>query len=220
MSRRAAEEAVAQGRVKVNGKVAETGCKADADRDIIELDGTPIRTDGQMIYVALYKPKGYVTTLSDEKGRKNITTLVSEIGRRIYPVGRLDMFSEGLIILTNDGSFANRLMHPSHEVNKVYEVIVSGNNIMKSVQILRQPMVIDDYSIKPAVVDVINTDNTSTVLHVTIHEGKNRQVRKMCAAAGLKVINLKRIKEGCVELADLKPGQWRYLTESEVRSFD
>jgi len=217
MSRRAAEEYIRAGKVTVNGTVAQLGDKADIEADIIKCDGVPLRQEEKKVYVMLNKPKGYVTTLSDEKGRRNVTELVKDVGTRIYPVGRLDMYSEGLLLLTNDGEAANRLMHPKHEVNKTYRTWVSGEDIGFCAELLRQSMIKDDYEISPAEVEIEEFRGTYAVLLITIHEGRNRQVRKMCEAVGLKVSRLCRISEGGLELGDLKSGQWRYLTDEEIK---
>ena len=164
----------------------------------------------------LNKPRGYVTTLHDEKGRKNVTELVGELGSRVYPVGRLDMYSEGLLFLTNDGDFANRVMHPSHEVSKVYHTWVTGENIEKAVRRLRRPMDIDGVTVQAKGVDIVQGYPDRAQLSVTIGEGRNRQVRKMCEQAGLKVTRLVRVEEGGVELGSLKTGTWRHLTPGEI----
>ena len=217
MSRRAAEELIAAGKVTVNGVTASTGDKADAEKDCILVDGKALPPAGEKIYIMLNKPKGYVTTLSDEKGRRNVSELVKDVGARLYPVGRLDMYSEGLLIMTNDGNFANRLMHPSHEIDKTYRTWVTGADIGWAVELLRCPMEIDGYLIRPARVDILVLQGNSAVLTVTIHEGRNRQVRKMCECAGLKVTRLLRVSEGGVELGTLKSGKWRRLTEEELK---
>lgn len=219
MSRRAAEECISAGRVSVNGVVAMLGDKADAETDIILLDGKVLPSSGEKLYIMLNKPKGYVTTLKDEKGRKNVTELVKELGSRVYPVGRLDMYSEGLLIMTNDGDFANRLMHPSHQIDKTYLTWVTGEDIGFCAELLRQPMEIAGYVISPADVYISELKPGGAVLSITIHEGRNRQVRKMCELAGLKVTRLKRVSEGHLELGDLKSGKWRHLTQSEIDSF-
>ena len=216
MSRRAAEELIAAGKVTVNGVTASTGDKADAEKDCILVDGKALPPAGEKIYIMLNKPKGYVTTLSDEKGRRNVSELVKDVGARLYPVGRLAMYSEGLLIMTNDGNFANRLMHPSHEIDKTYRTWVTGADIGWAVELLRCPMEIDGYLIRPARVDILELQGNSAVLTVTIHEGRNRQVRKMCECAGLKVTRLLRVSEGGVELGTLKSGKWRRLTEEEL----
>lgn len=213
-SRRKAEELITAGRVSVNGKVAELGQSADPDVDFIELDGVSIPTGDEYVYIMLHKPRGYVTTLSDEKGRPNVAQLVN-CGRRVYPIGRLDMDSEGLLLLTNDGAFANHLMHPKAEVDKTYEVwvnqFVSGGE-----KRLERPITIDGYTIKPPRVTLLSTQGNSAHLTITIHEGRNRQIRRMCQAAGMYVTRLRRIAEGSVRLGDLKKGTWRYLTPQEI----
>ena len=216
MSRRAAEEAIASGRVKVNGEKASLGDKADPAADRITVDGKELPREGEKLYLMLNKPRGYVTTLHDEKGRKNVTELLGELESRVYPVGRLDMYSEGLLFLTNDGDFANRVMHPSHEVNKVYHTWVTGENIEKAVHRLRRPMEIDGITVQAKGVDIVQGYSDRAQLSVTIGEGRNRQVRRMCEQAGLKVTRLVRIEEGGVELGSLKTGCWRKLTKTEI----
>lgn len=216
MSRRAAEDCISAGRVSVNGKTAELGCKADMETDNILVDGRPLPSAGDMVYIMLNKPRGYVTTLSDEKGRKNVSELVRDIPQRVYPVGRLDMYSEGLLLLTNDGDFANRMMHPSHEVKKTYMTWVQGDNIDAAAEMLRAPMALDGFTTAGAEVRVTERFDVGAILEITIHEGKNRQIRRMCEKAGLKVTKLRRISEGGVSLGELKSGKWRRLTEAEI----
>ena len=216
MSRRAAEELIAAGKVSVNGVTAALGDKAEAGIDRILVDGKALPSAGEKIYIMLNKPRGYVTTLSDEKGRKNVSELVKELGTRLYPVGRLDMYSEGLLLMTNDGDFANRLMHPSHQVDKCYHTWVKGEDMGWAVELLRCPMEIDGYVTSPAQVDILELKGEEALLGITIHEGRNRQVRKMCEAAGLKVTRLMRVSEGGVKLGTLKSGRWRRLTEEEL----
>ena len=216
MSRRAAEELIAAGKVSVNGATAALGDKAEAGIDRILVDGKALPSAGEKLYIMLNKPRGYVTTLSDEKGRKNVSELVKELGTRLYPVGRLDMYSEGLLLMTNDGDFANRLMHPSHQVDKCYHTWVKGEDMGWAVELLRCPMEIDGYVTSPAQVDILELKGEEALLGITIHEGRNRQVRKMCEAAGLKVTRLMRVSEGGVELGTLKSGKWRRLTEEEL----
>lgn len=218
MSRRAAEEAMAQGRVTVNGRVASVGEKAEAETDEIRVDGTPLPKSGKKRYLMLHKPRGYVTTLKDEQGRRDVTELLRDISERVYPVGRLDMDSEGLLLLTNDGDFANRLMHPSHEVEKCYRTWVQGDDVGMRAELLREPMEIDGYVIAPAEVAFYELIPGGAVLDITIHEGRNRQVRKMCELSGLKVTRLVRIREGSLTLGTLPRGKWRDLTEEEVQS--
>lgn len=216
MSRRAAEELIAAGKVSINGVTAALGDKAEAGVDKILVDGKALPSAGEKLYIMLNKPRGYVTTLSDEKGRKNVTELIKELGTRLYPVGRLDMYSEGLLLMTNDGDFANLLMHPSHEIDKCYHTWVKGEDMGWAVELLRCPMEIDGYVTSPAEVDILELKGEEALLAITIHEGRNRQVRKMCEAAGLKVTRLMRVSEGGVELGTLESGKWRRLTEEEL----
>lgn len=218
-SRRQAEQMILDGRVTCNGTICLLGHTADPETDIILIDGRPLPKQGEKVYILLNKPRGYVTTLSDEKGRKNAAQLVQDCGTRVYPVGRLDMDSEGLLLFTNDGEFANRLMHPSHQIDKRYKVTVSGYSAAGLEQ-LKRPVVLDDYKIQPPKVELLKelgTDTQKAVLLVTIHEGRNRQVRRMCAMAGMNVTRLIRIAEGNLQLGDLPCGKWRYLTSDEVR---
>ena len=214
-SRRKAEEMVKQGAVTVNGRTAVLGDSADPDMDVILVEGKPLPAQQQFVYLMLNKPRGYVTTLSDEKGRKNTAQLVADCGVRVYPVGRLDMDSEGLLLFTNDGEFANRLMHPKHEVKKTYDVWVTGYS-SGAEERLKMPIELDGYLIKAPLVKLLSTENDKARLRVTIHEGRNRQVRRMCDAAGMQVTRLKRIREGNLSLGELPLGKWRYLTAYEV----
>lgn len=216
-SRRAAEKMIAEGRVAVNGATASLGMSADPEIDEITVDGARVGARQAMRYIMLNKPRGYVTTLSDERGRRNVAQLVSSAGVRLYPVGRLDMDSEGLLIMTNDGELANKLMHPSHSVKKTYETTVRGTDINKALPVLRSPLEIDGYRIRPAEVEVKDYEDGAYILHITISEGRNRQVRKMCDAAGLKVMRLRRISEGELHLGELPTGKWRELSENEIR---
>ncbi len=217
MSRRAAEECISAGRVTVNGLKASLGDKADAEKDIIMVDGRRLPSAGRKTYIMLNKPRGYVTTLSDEKGRPCITDLIKDVGKRVYPVGRLDMYSEGLLILTDDGDFANRLMHPSHEMTKTYHAWVNGKCSDAALDRLRAPFNIDGYKTKPAEVEILYSCDDYTQLSISIHEGRNRQIRKMCEQTGLKLTKLKRVAEGKLELGALKPGKWRVLTVHELQ---
>ena len=213
-SRRKAEDYIRQGRVTVNGEIIQLGTAADPETDTILLDGKPLPKPAVRVYILLNKPRGYVTTMQDEKGRKNVTMLV-DCGTRVYPVGRLDMDSEGLLILTNDGDFANKMLHPAHEVEKIYEVWVK-NASQPGIAQMKAPMVIDGYRIRPAGVKTLWLRDGSAKLQVTIHEGRNRQIRKMAAQCGMTVTRLKRVQEGSLKLGDLPLGQWRYLTENEI----
>lgn len=216
-SRRKAEELITAGRVTCNGRVCLLGESADPDIDIILLDGKPLPSGGAYAYIMLHKPRGFVTTLSDEKGRRNVAELVADCGQRVYPVGRLDMDSEGLLILTNDGDFANRLMHPKHNVDKTYLVTVEGYS-ETGLEQLGLPITLDGYTIaKPSVRLIAADEKGRAKLEVIIHEGRNRQVRRMCAAAGMQVIRLVRISEGKLQLGDLPLGKWRKLTDREVQ---
>lgn len=216
-SRRKAEELITAGRVTCNGHICQLGESADPNQDIIMLDGKPLPSGGEYTYIMLNKPRGYVTTLSDEKGRRDVSQLVADCGQRVYPVGRLDMDSEGLLLLTNDGDFANRLMHPKHEVNKVYRVYVSAFLPCK-LEKLSQPVTLDGYTIaKPTIRLISSKEDGAAQLEVIIHEGRNRQVRRMCAMAGMTVKRLVRIAEGTLRLGDLPRGKWRVLTDQEVK---
>lgn len=216
MSRRAAEEKIAAGAVAVNGVTAALGDRADPLRDVITLDGRPVVPCGRKVYIMLNKPRGYVTTLSDEKGRHSVSELVRDVPLRVYPVGRLDINSEGLLIMTNDGDFANRVTHPSKEVDKTYRTSVRGDDIDTAAERLRGEMVIDGCAIRPAEVSVVKRGEGGAVLLITIHEGRNRQIRKMCELAGLEVRRLCRVSEGGVALGTLRSGRWRYLTAEEI----
>ena len=215
-SRRRAEEMIKEGRVTCNGRVCTLGESADPEVDTILIDGKPLPQLGEKVYILLHKPRGVVTTLSDEKGRRNAAQLVADCGQRVYPVGRLDADSEGLLIFTNDGDFANLLMHPSHEVTKTYRVIVTDYSL-EALAALEQPIVLDGYRIRRPLVKLIKKlDGGRAELQVVIHEGRNRQVRRMCAAAGMDVQRLIRVAEGSLRLGDLPRGKWRYLTAAEV----
>ena len=214
-SRRKAEELLTAGRVCVNGETARLGDSADPEIDEILLDGKPLPSAGEYVYILLHKPRGYVTTLSDEKGRPNAAQLVADCGTRVYPVGRLDMDSEGLLLFTNDGEFANSLMHPRHEVNKTYRVTVRGFT-ENGLQHLKEPVTLDGYTIRRPQLKLLWQENGKAQLLVTIHEGRNRQVRRMCDMAGMTVTRLVRISEGPLKLGDLPSGKWRYLTPEEV----
>ena len=210
-SRRGAEALLAAGRITVNGRPVAVGDKADPGRDDIRVDGKPLRSPQRRTYLLLNKPRGYVTTLSDEKGRKTVADLVKDCGSRVWPVGRLDLDSEGLLVLTDDGALTQRLLHPSHEVEKEYLVWVRGD-ITAALPVLRGPMELDGVPLSPARVEPAGEGKLS----VTIHEGRNRQVRRMCAQAGLQVTRLRRVREGALTLGGLKPGRWRPLTMEEL----
>ena len=210
-SRRAAEEWIAAGRVTVNGVVASVGDKADLNCDRVVVDGVQLSVPTTHTYIMLHKPRGYVTTLSDEKGRKTVAQLVSDCSARVWPVGRLDMDSEGLLLMTDDGELTHRLTHPSHEIRKEYHVRVTGD-VKAALPMLSRPMIIDG---EDMVADFVEQTGVNS-LTIVIHQGKNRQVRRMCAAAGLAVTQLVRVREGGLLLGDLKPGCWRDLTPEEL----
>ena len=217
-SRRAAELMIQEGRVTCNGIVCQLGQTADPDKDVIMIDDRPLPEVGEKVYILLHKPRGFVTTLADEKGRKNAAQLVEDCGTRVYPIGRLDMDSEGLLLFTNDGEFANLLMHPSHQVDKTYHVTVTGFT-EEGLRKLKLPVVLDGYKIHPPKVKMVrqfDSNDHRAILLVTIHEGRNRQVRRMCAMAGMTVTRLIRIQEGGLQLGDLPSGKWRYLTQEEI----
>lgn len=215
-SRRQAEIYITQGRVKVNGKLAVLGQKANLDSDYITVDEKPLKPLDDRVYIALNKPVGYVTTLKDENGRKTVADLTSDVGFRIYPVGRLDMDSEGLLIMTNDGEIANKLMHPKYNVMKTYHVTVSPvTGLDLASKRLSEEMIIDGFKISPARVKILERDLKYGKLSVTIGEGRNRQVRKMCAQVGLCVHRLRRISIGEITLKGLSLGKWRFLNSNE-----
>ena len=215
-SRRKAEELILAGQVTVNGSPASLGDTADPETDEIRVAGQPLPSGERHVYILLNKPRGYITTLSDEKGRSNVTQLVADCGVRVYPVGRLDMDSEGLLLLTNDGAFANALAHPKHEVEKTYDVWVTGYTPGGEVRLAR-PITLDGYTIRPPKVRLLKAEGSIARFRVTIHEGRNRQVRRMCESAGMHCTRLRRIQEGGLSLGPLPVGKWRYLTEEEVR---
>lgn len=214
-SRRKAEQMIKSGQVTVNGIPATLGDSVDPDLDQISVNGQPLPEQQRLVYILLNKPRGYVTTLSDEKGRPNAAQLVAQCGVRVYPVGRLDMDSEGLLLFTNDGAFANAFMHPRREVEKVYEVWVSGYQPGREER-LAHPIVLDGYKICPPKVSLLSANGDRAKLRVTIHEGRNRQIRRMCEAAGMHCTRLRRIQEGTLKLGNLPCGAWRYLTPQEA----
>lgn len=214
-SRRKAEAYIEAGRVTVNGAVAQLGDRADSQWDDIRLDGQPVKPAERLVCLMLNKPRGYVTTLEDEKGRKTAAQLVADCGVRVYPVGRLDMDSEGLLLFTNDGELTNRLIHPRHQVEKEYRVKVKGSWKV-ALPILRGPMELDGCPLAPAQVELLEGKGEIAWLTFVIHEGKNRQIRRMCEQAGIQVLRLKRVREGGLRLGDLKPGAWRSLSPEEL----
>ena len=219
-SRRKAEEYILQGKVKVNGNVVtELGTKIDPKKDKVEFLGKQVQEKEKNTYVLLNKPIDYVTTVKDQFNRNTVVDLVKDAGKNLLPVGRLDMYTSGALILTNDGDFIYHVTHPKHEVEKTYTVTLRGKITNEDVEKLRQGVIIDEeYKTKPAKVKILKIDEEKNIsrLEITIHEGKNRQVRKMCEAVGRKVIALHRSKIGTISVKDLKIGTWRYLTKKEV----
>lgn len=217
-SRRKCEEYILQGKVKVNGEtVTELGTKINPEKDIIEFENKPVKENAKHVYILLNKPIGYVTTSDDQFGRDTVLDLV-KVRERIVPVGRLDMYTSGALILTNDGDFVYKVTHPKHEINKTYTVTVKGIIQDNEVEQLRKGVNIEDYTTKPAKVKILKTDIEKDIsrLEITIHEGKNRQVRRMCEAVGRKVLALHRSKIGNIEVKDIELGKWRYLSAKEV----
>ena len=216
-SRRASEDLILAGRVAVNGTiVTELGSKADPAVDTVTVDGRPLTIASKKLYILLYKPVGYLTTLDDPEGRPLVTDLLKEVGERIYPVGRLDYNTEGLLLLTSDGEWANQLMHPRHEVEKEYHVRVRGKVHKSQLDQLAGGVDIEGKKTAPAKVGMIKEGEQNDWFSITIHEGRNRQVRRMCEAVSLAVVRLRRVRYGMLTLGALKPGEFRYLTEAEV----
>lgn len=217
-SRRKAEELILEKRVKINGRPCNLGDKADKVKDIISIDGENLYVEKKrnLVYIMLNKPRGYVTTMSDEMGRRCVTDLLEGVEERVFPIGRLDRNSEGLLLFTNDGDLANKIMHPSCHVSKTYRVTVHSDVNEDQVLELTNGVVIDDRKTLPASVSVLTKEPERTVLQITIKEGRNRQIRKMCEAVGLEVARLKRTSVGPLKLGMLKPGTWRELTSQEL----
>ena len=217
MSRRAAEEQIKNGNVSVNGHLAELGMKINPSSDVVTVKGKRIVYEKrEYTYIMMNKPRGYLSSTSDDRGRKCVTDLLQGIDARVYPVGRLDLISEGLLLLTDDGELKNRLTHPSTSLSKLYRVKVSGDVSESQYEILTSPLVIDGYEIKPVDISVGERDESGTVLKMTLVEGRNRQIRKMCEAADLTVKRLSRVSIGNLKLNNLPVGKWRYLTADEV----
>lgn len=214
-SRRTAEAWIEAGRVTVNGHRIALGDRADPNTDIIAVDGRAVNARARKVYLMLHKPRGFVTTLSDERGRRTAAELVRGCGTRVYPVGRLDRDSEGLLLFTNDGALAQHLLHPSHQVDKVYEVTVTGG-LTGAASRLAAVDELDGEAIVPAQVRELSRTGEKAVLEVIIHQGKKRQIRRMCARVGLEVARLKRVAEDGLTLGDLPCGHWRYLTGEEL----
>lgn len=218
-SRRKAEELISSGRVKVNGRPCKLGDKADL-KSVISIDGEKLAVSAkrELYYIMLNKPRGYVTTMSDELDRKNVSELVNDLPERVYPVGRLDKNSEGLLLFTNDGKFANDIMHPSKHVTKTYRVTVRPPVTDEDLVKMSEGVLIDGRKTLPCVINVLTSESTRVVLQMVIKEGRNRQIRKMCEAVGLEVARLKRTAIGPVKLGMLRPGEYRELTSDELRA--
>lgn len=215
-SRRKAEELIIEKKVKVNGKVAGIGDKVNPKKDTVTVSGKRIVRKKKKYYIMLHKPRGFITTMSDEMDRKCVASLVKDVGERVYPVGRLDKDSEGLLLFTNDGEFANALTHPKKHVPKTYRVTVREKVTEAHLNKLTESMVIDGYETMPAEVHIVTREDTRTVMEIILHEGRNRQIRKMCEQVGLTVIRLKRTAVGTLKLGMLAQGKYRELTEEEV----
>ena len=219
LSRRAAEEEIRKGQILVNGEVATLGMRVDPDTDTVIYRGKPVRLPtNDRICILLNKPRGYLTTLSDDRGRRTVADLIRSVGRRVYPIGRLDMDSDGLLLLTDDGELANRLTHPKHEIPKIYRVTVSGEPLQTQLEALCAPMTIDGYEILPVETKRISysPSKDETVLEMRLYEGRNRQIRKMCDAVGLRITRLCRIAIGELTMGNLPAGHWRFLSADEL----
>jgi 23S rRNA pseudouridine2605 synthase len=217
-SRRAAEKLIEEGRITVNGVKARLGMKADPVKDIIKLDGRPLEDKDKRVYIMLNKPRGYVCTMKDEKGRKTVIELVADCGTRVYPVGRLDVASEGLLLLTNDGELTNALTHPSKGVEKTYSVRVEGEDLKEAVKKMSGTLKLEDGPIKAVKVRLLQEEGLRGIISVTVTEGRKHLVRNMCEAAGLEVKRLIRVSEGSLTVEGLRTGKWRYLTDDEINS--
>lgn len=217
MSRRAAEEEIRLGKISVNGHPATIGMSVDPKADIVVYRGKRIEyARREHTYIVINKPRGYLSSTSDDRGRKCVTDLLIGVNARVYPVGRLDLISEGILILTDDGELKNRLTHPKHNIPKVYRVKVAEEVSEEKYMILTSPLVIDGYKIRPVEVSIGEHDESGTILRMTLYEGRNRQIRKMCEAAGLTVKRLSRLSIGSIKLDGLPVGKWRYLEQHEV----
>lgn len=218
-ARRQCEELIRAGRVMVNGKVAHLGQRVDPDRDQIVVDGRPLREREPLVYLLLYKPAGYVTTRRDPHAPRTVMQLVRGVPASVFPVGRLDADAEGVLLLTNDGELASRLLHPRYGVEKVYRVLVRGRPTAAALRRLREGVVLNDGKTAPAKVCLLYRGQDRSELEITLHEGRKRQVKRMCQAVGHPVQRLTRVRFGQLTLGDLKPGQWRYLTPEEVELY-
>lgn len=217
-SRRKAEELILKGLVKVNGEVVtELGTKVDPNKDEIVYKGKVIKPEKKKVYILLNKPEGYVTTAKDQFGRPTVLDLIKDVKERLVPVGRLDYDTSGLLILTNDGDVVYKLTHPKSEIDKVYEAKLFGVPDSNTINLFKNGITIDGRKTEPAKIELLKVDGRFAWCHITIHEGRNRQVRKMCQAARHPVATLRRVAEGEIELGDLKKGSWRYLTDKEIR---
>lgn len=217
-SRRKCEEMIAEGKVKVNGcLIIEPGCKVDKQKDIIEVEGKAIKSLDTRLYILLNKPTGYITSAKDQFRRPTVLDLLKGVSIRVFPIGRLDYDTEGLLILTNDGDLTYRITHPKHNIDKTYRALVKGKVNPEDVMTFSRGIAIEDYVTASARLEIIRETKGNSIVDITIHEGKNRQVRKMCSAIGHEVIRLKRIKIGEIGLDSLKTGEWRYLAESEIK---
>lgn len=216
-SRRKCEEIICEGRVKVNGRViTEPGCKVDSDKDVIEVDGNIIKKIDEKIYILLNKPVGYITSVKDQFGRPTVLDLLNGIKGRVYPVGRLDYDTEGLLILSNDGELTYKITHPKHNIKKTYRALIQGKVKKDDIEAFEKGIAIEDYVTAPAKMEVVRYSKGNSIVDIIIHEGRNRQVRKMCSAIGHEVIRLKRTKIGEIGLRGLKSGKWRYLNDIEI----
>lgn len=223
-SRRKCEEYIVSGRVKINGEiVTELGVKVNPQKDVVEYNGKKLENNNQeeKVYILLNKPIGYVTTVKDQFNRQTVLDLIKGVRKRIVPVGRLDMYTSGALILTNDGDFVYKITHPKYEIEKTYTVTLSGIIQAEAIEKLKSGVEIEDYITKPAKVKILKTDYEKQIsrIEITIHEGKNREVRKMCEAVGYKVMALHRSKIGKLDVKDLKIGEWRYLGVKEIENF-
>ena len=216
-SRRASEQLISEGRVSVNGAVAVIGATVDPEQDAVAVDGRDVRRDSKRVYVLLNKPRGAVTTAQDTHGRRTVLDCVSGVGERVFPVGRLDMDVAGVLLLTNDGELAHRLMHPSHEIEKVYIATVAGEIQEAALARLASGVMLEDGMTSPAKVRLLQSDRHSSRIQLTLHEGRKREVKRMCDAVGHPVLALKRIAFASLMDGHLRPGEWRYLSNQEVR---